>query len=364
MSYNIGIIGGGQLGMMMIEQAHELGYTCAVLDPSPDCPCSKVADKFIVGAYNDLSSLKKLGDISDVLSYEFENVPGEILEELDNKYSIPQGIQPLLDSQDRLREKINANKHGLPTCKFQDCSSMLDLKNAISKFGYPCIYKTRREGYDGHGQVVLNSVADLDKVKPYLDLNLGIVEEKINFDYECSVIMIRSKDKIIHFPIGQNIHKDGILDLSIVPAKMDKELEKEMIKKSEEFMISANYYGIITIEYFIKGNKFFFNEMAPRPHNSGHYTIEGCQTNQFRELDKFLLNLPLEEPKLKSETLMKNILGRDMKNLDKLMQIPNGYLHLYHKTVEKELRKLAHITYINTTLEEFNNYKKKLKIEE
>jgi len=362
--YNIGIIGGGQLGMMMVEEAHKMGYSACVLDPNPNCPASFVADKTIVGAYSDLEKLKELGDISSCLSYEFENVPGEILNELNNKYNIPQGITPLLDSQDRLREKMNANKHGLPTAKYYDCSSMLDLRNAVKKLGYPCIYKTRREGYDGHGQVVLKSDLDIDKVKPYLDSSLGIVEEKINFDLECSVILIRSKDKIIHFPIGQNIHKDGILDICSIPLSIDKELEKRMIKASEDFMISANYYGILAIEYFIKGNEFYFNEMAPRPHNSGHYTIEGCQTNQFKELDKFLLNLPLEEPKLETETIMKNILGRDLANLEKLKQIPNANVHMYNKKEVRELRKLGHITYTNMSLEEFNNYLKKLNIEE
>lgn len=364
MKYNIGIIGGGQLGMMMVLEAHKLGYTCAVLDPNKDCSCSKIADMFIEGDFNDIEKLEQLGDVSEVLSYEFENVKGDILRHLDSKYKIPQGINPLFDSQDRLREKINANKHGLLTAKFRDCSSLLDLKNAITDIGYPCIYKTRTEGYDGHGQVVLDSAADIELVKPYLETSLGIVEEKIKFDYECSIVLIRSSDKIITFPISRNIHKDGILDISVIPCNMKKELEEEIIQKSKDFMISCGYYGILTIEYFIKGDKFYFNEMAPRPHNSGHYTLEGCNTNQFKELDKFLLNLPLEETKLKCNTLMKNILGRDMDNLDKYMEIPYGYLHMYHKAIIKPLRKLGHITYLNMTLDEFINYKKKLKIEE
>jgi len=363
-NYNIGIIGGGQLGMMMVEEAHKLGYTCAVLDPSKDCPCSKVCDYFIEGSFNKLADLDKLAKVSEVLSYEFENVDGKILSKLDDKYNIAQGIKPLLDSQDRLREKMNALKNGLKTCKFYDCSSILDLKKAISIIGFPCIYKTRRDGYDGHGQVILNCESDIEKVKPYLENNLGIIEEKIDFDFECSIIMIRSKDQIIHFPISRNIHKNGILDLSIVPAKIDKKLEEEMIKQSINFMINANYYGILTIEYFVKGDKFYFNEMAPRPHNSGHYTIEGCQTNQFKELIKFLKEEKLEIPKLKSETLMKNILGKDLINLDKLFEIPNGYIHMYHKKEKRINRKLGHITYRNMNEELFSSYKKKLKIEE
>lgn len=365
MHYNIGIIGGGQLGAMMTTEAHKLGYTVAVLDPNPKCSASYVCDKLITGSFTDLNKLTELGNITDCLAYEFENVKGEILKELDNKFNIPQGINILLDSQDRLKEKMNANKYGLPTVKFCDCSSLLDLKNAITNIGYPCIYKTRREGYDGHGQVVLYSACDIEKVKPYLENNLGIIESKIDFDFECSVIVIRSKDKTITFPIGLNIHKDGILDITATPNPyLSKDLEYKIKDASINFMKNANYYGILTIEYFVKGDKFYFNEMAPRPHNSGHYTIEGCTTNQFKELDKFLLNLPLEEPKLISATCMKNILGRDLINLEKLKKIKNCNYHDYHKDSIKELRKLGHITYTNTTLDLFKEELKKQNIEE
>lgn len=365
MSYNIGIIGGGQLGMMMCEEAKKLGLTTIVLDPSSDCPCSTVADELIVGEYNDIAKLDELGQKADLLSYEFENVDGKALEMLHGKYHIPQGIMPLLDSQDRLREKDNANRHGLPTVGYRKIDSLSDLNKAIAELHYPLIYKTRRDGYDGHGQVVLKSDEDIKKVLPYLENHvLGIVEEKLAFDYECSLIMIRSKDQIIHFPVGRNIHKDGILDISAVPLDVSKDTLDEMIKKSEDFMISADYYGILTIEYFVKDDKFYFNEMAPRPHNSGHYTIEGCNTNQFRELDKFLIGKKMDEPQLLAPTLMKNILGRDMKNLAKLEEIPSCHLHMYHKSEERPLRKLGHITYTNLTLDEYLSYKEKLNIED
>ena len=358
MNYNIGIIGGGQLGAMMAIEAHKMGYTVAVLDPNETCSASFVADKVIVGAYDDLDKLNELGSITDVLSYEFENVPGETLKLLNNKYKIPQGINTLLDSQDRLIEKDNANKHGLKTCKYFKCDTLTDLESAINVLGYPCIYKTRREGYDGHGQVVIKSASDIEKVKPYLDKTSGIVEEMINFDYETSLILVRGKDKTIHFPMGLNIHKDSILDLTIVPLNIDKSLETKIINDSIKFMESANYYGILTIEFFIKDNDYYFNEMAPRPHNSGHWTIEGCSTNQFRELDRFVLGLELEEPKLIHKTIMKNILGRDLVNLEKLKNIKNSYYHDYKKSVVRPLRKMGHITYIDLSLEEYKNYLK------
>lgn len=363
MKFDIGIIGGGQLGQMMVDEAHKLGATVAVLDPDIDCPCHLNADKLIVGEYNDLEKLEELGDITNCLSYEFENVDGVTLSKLNDKYNIPQGITPLLVSQDRLKEKINANNNGLKTARYFDCSTLIDLKKAIKLLGYPCLYKTRREGYDGHGQVLIRNENDIEKVKPYLINHLGIVEEYIDFDYEVSVIIIRSKDKIITFPVGRNIHKNGILDICYV-SQTNQELFKNLIKDSINFMVSADYYGILTIEYFVKGNEYYFNEMAPRPHNSGHYTIEGCNTNQFKELDKFLLNLTLEEPKLKNDVIMKNILGKDLCNLEKLKQIPNASVHMYGKKIQRELRKLGHITYLGLNLEEFRNYQKKLNIEE
>ena len=354
MNYNIGIIGGGQLGMMMIQEVKKLNLTTIVLDPSPICPCSFVADKLIVGSFNDVDKLIELGDQCSLLSYEFENVDGKTLSLLNEKYKIPQGIKPLLDSQDRLIEKDNANRNGLPTVRYRKIDTMEDLIDAASEIGYPLIYKTRRNGYDGHGQEVIHSQDDFKKVLPYLEKKIqGIVEEKLSFDFECSIVMIRDKEKIIHFPIGQNIHKDGILDVSIVPCKLDPSLEKELIKKSEEFMIEANYYGILTIEYFVKGKQFYFNEMAPRPHNSGHYTIEGCNTNQFLELDKFLMGLPLKQPELIYPTIMKNILGRDMKDVNTLIQLKNAHLHMYNKQDESPLRKLGHITFTDMTYEEY-----------
>lgn len=364
MKYNIGIIGGGQLGMMMCEAAKEQGLTTAVLDPNPNCSCSFVCDKLIVGSFNSIEKLQELGSISEVLSYEFENVKGDILAKLDKDFNIMQGIKPLLDSQDRLREKDNARACGLNTAKYFNIDNQKDLENAINTLGYPFIFKTRREGYDGHGQVVVNSKDDLYKLNEYIGHVDSIVEEKINFDFECSIILIRDKDKIIHFPISKNIHRNGILDLSIVPANLDKDLEERLIKKSEEFLEQAGYFGIITIEYFIKGNTFYFNEMAPRPHNSGHYTIEGCNVSQYSELIKFLSHKPLTEPKLKTPTMMKNILGKDLKNVAKFEEISNHVTHMYHKTEIKELRKLGHITFTNMTLESYLDYKKKLNIEE
>lgn len=346
----IGIIGGGQLGMMLAEEIHNLGAKAVCLDPNPKCSASFVCDDIVVAKYDDIDGLKKLGDMTDVITYEFENVPSKQLKFLLDTYNIPQGIQPLFDSQNRIREKENAKMHGLNTPKFKAINSLADLKEGIKEIGLPCVYKTTTLGYDGHGQVVIKTEADIEKVKPFLE-GEGILEEFINYDFETSVILVRSKDKTITFPMGINKHKNGILDEVFV----DKELKvfEDIKKDAIKFMESVGYYGILCIEIFVKGDKYFFNEMAPRPHNSGHYTIEGCTTNQYRELARFLLDIPLEEPKLKSPTVMKNILGFDYENMKKLKNNDEVHIHDYFKADVREKRKMAHITFTNTTKDEY-----------
>ena len=328
MAKKIGIIGGGQLGLMIAEEAHRQGALVYALDPAPDAPAFAECDGHIVAAYDDLGALEQLGDMTDVLTYEFENVPGDILRHLEGKYNIPQGIAPLFDSQDRLREKNNAKRHGLPVpdyvplpacssdedcaevpCELTDGQRREELSEAVKKVGMPCVLKTRRLGYDGHGQAVIREEKDIEKAAELLHVPC-ILEAFVPFDYECSVIMVRDGQKTIHFPIGRNIHKGGILDLCIVPA--GTELEPEIVDACEKFMEGCDYRGILAIELFIKGNDFVFNEMAPRPHNSGHYTIEGCNASQYSELCHFLLGETLTRPELKAPALMKNILGQDL----------------------------------------------------
>lgn len=398
MAKKIGIIGGGQLGLMIAEEAHRQGALVYALDPAPDAPAFAECDGHIVAAYDDLGALEQLGDMTDVLTYEFENVPGDILRHLEGKYNIPQGIAPLFDSQDRLREKNNAKRHGLPVpdyvplpacssdedcaevpCELTDGQRREELSEAVKKVGMPCVLKTRRLGYDGHGQAVIREEKDIEKAAELLHVPC-ILEAFVPFDYECSVIMVRDGQKTIHFPIGRNIHKGGILDLCIVPA--GTALEPEIVGACEKFMEGCDYRGILAIELFIKGNDFVFNEMAPRPHNSGHYTIEGCTSSQYTELCHFLLGKTLEQPELVAPTVMKNILGQDLEAAWKIIDTAHAehwqnpaavpvsntakggkaycgeagkgvFVHIYGKTESRPKRKMAHITYVPMTQELF-----------
>ena len=398
MAKKIGIIGGGQLGLMIAEEAHRQGALVYALDPAPDAPAFAECDGHIVAAYDNLGALEQLGDMTDVLTYEFENVPGDILRHLEGKYNIPQGIAPLFDSQDRLREKNNAKRHGLPVpdyvplpacssdedcaevpCELTDGQRRDELSEAVKKVGMPCVLKTRRLGYDGHGQAVIREEKDIEKAAELLHVPC-ILEAFVPFDYECSVIMVRDCQKTIHFPIGRNIHKDGILDLCIVPA--GTELEPKIVGACEKFMEGCDYRGILAIELFIKGNDFVFNEMAPRPHNSGHYTIEGCTSSQYTELCHFLLGQALEQPELVAPTVMKNILGQDLEAVWKIIDTAHAehwqnpaavpvsntakggkaycgeagkgvFVHIYGKSESRPKRKMAHITYVPMTQELF-----------
>lgn len=352
----IGIIGGGQLGMMLAEEAHRLGARTVALDPAPDAPAFAVSDERIVARYDDPAALEELCRRSDAVCYEFENVPGEVLIPLTEKYNIPQGFRPLHDSQDRLREKRNAREHGLLTPDFAPADDEKSLREAASRIGYPSVLKTRTLGYDGHGQVVLRSEEELKKALPLLSVPC-ILEQFVDFDFEVSIVLVRDrKGRTIHFPVGRNIHRDGILDLCIVPAALKRSTLDRLVAASEQFMAGCGYTGILAIEYFVRGDEFYFNEMAPRPHNSGHYTIEGCTTNQYREWARYLLELEPETPRLVAPAVMKNILGRDLEAAREIAR-ENGsgvYVHLYGKNDPKPRRKMGHITFVPLTGGEYD----------
>jgi len=351
----IGIIGGGQLGLMLAEEARRSGVRTVTLDPAADAPAFAASDERIVAAYDDAAALEALCRRSDAVTYEFENVPGEVLIPLAKRYNIPQGFRPLYDSQDRLREKENARAHGFATPDFAAVDDEAGLRAALDKIGYPCVLKTRTLGYDGHGQAVLRSEADAEKALPLLATPC-ILEAFIDFDYEASLVMVADREKIVAFPIGRNVHRDGILDLCFVPAEgLSSELAARMRKMGAEFMRRCGYAGILAVELFVKGDRFWFNEMAPRPHNSGHWTIEGCTTNQYRELVRFLAGLPLEEPRLTAPTVMKNILGRDLEAAQKIASEGREgvHVHLYGKSERRPRRKMGHITFVGMTAAEY-----------
>ncbi len=356
MTKRIGIVGGGQLGLMIAEAAAKMGIGCVALDPAADAPAFKVCEEHIVAKYDDVEALTRLCEMCDVVTYEFENIPAEVLEPLCAKYNIKQGCAPLLDSQDRLREKVRAKIGGLKTPMFAAVNDEPMLKMAIRMMGLPAVLKTRRMGYDGKGQVIIRTEDDIEEALGLLSVPC-ILEEFISYDYEVSTVVVRAKDgSYTLFPVGQNVHKRGVLDLSIVPADMSSEMYKRIEQQTIHFMEQRGYYGILAIEYFVRGRDIIFNEMAPRPHNSGHYTIEGSTSSQFSELVRFLIDEPLEGAELVGDAVvMKNILGEDYEAAQAVGREEHSgvYLHDYGKSECKAGRKMAHITYVGVTREEF-----------
>ena len=353
----IGIIGGGQLGLMLAQQAKTLAteVRCIALDPSADAPAFAACDEHIVGRFDDPAAVEELCRRSDVVTYEFENVPGEILIPLCERYAIPQGYRPLYDSQDRLREKQNARDHGLQTPDFRAVDDAPSLRRALQELGFPAVLKTRTLGYDGHGQAVLRTEGDIEQALPLLAVPC-ILEAFVPFDYEASIVLVADRERVISFPIGRNVHRDGILDLCFLPAGRDAGVLERMRRQSERFMRACGYEGILAIEYFVRGGEIYFNEMAPRPHNSGHYTIEGATTNQFRELARYLAGEPLQTPELVAPTVMKNILGQDLAAAQRVAAEGHEgvYVHLYGKTESRPKRKMGHITFVGMEPETYD----------
>lgn len=338
----LGIIGGGQLALMLIQSASKLGIDVITLDPNENCPAKKYSSHFINAEYSDVKALEKLFALSDQVIYEFENIDIASVEKLDQT-KLYQGLELLNASQNRIREKNLARKSGLQTANFAKVTNLEELKVAVEKIGYPGILKTCELGYDGKGQLVLEGEADLKMAQEMLDSEL-IYEEKVTFDYELSVIAIRNKnDEIASFKPFINVHKNGILHetKSInIPENLVEET-KELITK---MMRNGNYYGILCIEFFVKGDTVYFNEMAPRPHNSGHVTIDSYDYSQFDLMIGAVAGFKLEDPNQLRSMRMFNLLGQHYDAAVKFC-LENSFakLYIYGKDGCAHNRKMGHI---------------------
>lgn len=350
----IGIIGGGQLGRMMALAAKYMGYKIIVLDPTPDCPTAQVADKQIVAAYDDMHAIRELTEFSDVITYEFENVDLEAATYIENKGKLPQGAYALKVTQNRNEEKTLMKDLGLPVPNFAIVNNKIECEEKIQHFTFPAVIKTCRGGYDGKGQLKL--VEEDDKIKAIefaSEKAPCIIEEWISFDKEISVFFTRSlTGEITFFPIAENEHRDHILYETTVPAAIDERVKNQALQAAKALAEKINVVGTFAIEMFVKGTNIYINEMAPRPHNSGHYTIEACNVSQFTQHIRAICNLPLVPVELLQPSIMTNILGEDLEAAIQAMQIvPSGFLHLYGKEGAKPKRKMGHVTFIGETVD-------------
>ena len=343
----IGIIGGGQLGQMLALDAKQTGMKVIILDPTPHCPAGQVADDQIVAPYEDVQAIQQLADRSDVLTYEFENVDLNALEDIADTSYVPQGTHLLYTTKDRIREKTFLHHAGLKTAPFMPVHNRAELETAIEKIGYPSVLKTCEGGYDGHGQEVLHSAADLAKCEGILQTGNCILEGWVPFRMECSVMVARNENgDITTFPVSENIHHHEILHISIVPARISPQLRAKAEAMATQIAKAIDLRGILGVEMFIgQDDQIYINELAPRPHNSGHYSIEACNFSQFAIHNRAICNWPLPKIELLKQVVMVNVLGQHVEKVrQQITQHPNWHYHDYGKAEVRHNRKMGHVT--------------------
>lgn len=357
----IGIIGGGQLGRMMALAAKEAGFRIAVLDPSTDSPCGQVADIEITASFSDRNALKQLADVSDVITYEFENIDYESLKWLQTISYVPQGAELIRITQHRIYEKEAIVKAGANVAPYQAIYTDADLELHISTLGFPAVLKTATGGYDGKGQVVIREESDVKRAMQLLEHGPCVLEKWVPFEKEISVIVTRSTNgETTVLPVAENIHVNNILHETIVPARISEHLQWQAIQEAKKIADYVQLVGTLAVEMFITSDsEVLINELAPRPHNSGHFSIEACATSQFAQHIRAICNWPLKDTTLLKPAVMVNVLGQHMEEaIQRIGRYPHWSFHLYGKKEAKTNRKMGHITVltddVDRTLEEIN----------
>jgi 5-(carboxyamino)imidazole ribonucleotide synthase len=341
----VGILGGGQLGRMIALAGYPLGLSFRFLDPSPNAPVHDLGDH-IVAEYDDPQALSRFVDGVDVATYEFENVPAETARLLAQSAPVYPPAIALDTAQDRFIEKRFFNSIGIPTPRFLPVDDRATLDAAVGEIGLPSVLKTRREGYDGKGQVVLREAADLDRAWDTLGGRPLILEAFVPFDREVSMIAARGRDgAVVTWPLVEIEQRDGILHRAFAPAReTGAGIAARARQHVQRALAEMEYVGVLTIEFFVRGDDLLGNEMAPRVHNSGHWTIEGAITSQFENHLRAILGLPLGSTEARAPSVMVNLIG-STPPAEKLLALRGAHLHLYGKT-PRAGRKVGHVTLV------------------
>lgn len=349
----IGIVGGGQLGQMIALSAKSMGYRVGILDPTPNAPAAQVADFQITAEYDDEAALLQLAQHSAVLTYEFENAAEETLQKVSQYVELPQGVELLHITGQRLREKTFLKNAQIPVTNFASVTDEASLKHAIAQVGYPALLKTVSGGYDGHGQLDINEPTDLDKAAELYRKSPCILEARQNFQAEASVMVTRNLHQQIQtFPLVTNQHKNHILHTTIAAAQFSELLQQKARVYAERIAEQLNLYGVLGIEFFvINDHELVVNELAPRPHNSGHYTLEACNISQFEAHIRSICGLPIPQIVQYKPAVMRNLLGEDLNLARKLLKDhPEWHFHDYGKAEIRPQRKLGHITVLGSDI--------------
>ena len=351
----LGMLGGGQLGRFFVIAAHELGYRVTVLDPDQNSPAGSIADIHLCAAYDDPAALETLANTCRAITTEFENVPAATMEYLAQHCIVRPSAQAVAIAQNRIKEKDFISEIGLPVAPYAVIESAADLP-ADEAGIYPAILKVARFGYDGKGQARVANAEEAKVALAAFGAEPCVLEKMLTLDYEVSVILARDAEgSISAFPTAENSHLHGILDISIVPARAPAALHDAAHQMAMHIAQRLEYIGVLAVEFFVSDGHLLVNEIAPRPHNSGHYTIDACTTSQFEQQVRALTGLPLGDPRMHSYAAMVNILGDVWQNgdpaWDKILAHTELKLHLYGKREARKGRKMGHFTVLGRDVE-------------
>ena len=351
----IGIIGGGQLGKMLAQSALRMGYKVAVLDPSEDAPARSTCHTFIHAEFSDFASLKELCGLSDIVTYEFENIDAHILRTLVDDYHIPQGAETVLTLQNRDYEKTAIEEAGAAIVPYAKVATRDALASFAATNGYPVIVKTATGGYDGKGQMVIESQAQMEHLDIPFDQAEWVAEKYLQLEREVSLTVARSTTgQVEYFPLQENLHKDQVLYRTIAPAGVNAQYTAKAQEAARKIMDKLHFTGVFTIEFFIdQDGSLYVNEIAPRPHNSAHHTIESCNISQFDAHILAILGHPMPAVHQHQHAVMMNLLGADLDRLEQtLFTNPEWHVHVYGKTARKPARKMGHVTVLTDDVAE------------
>lgn len=344
----LGILGGGQLARMLSMAASRLGIETHVFSDETDAPAGQVCAAFTAADYRDGSALEAFGRAVDVVTYEFENLPVDAVRRLEQLVPVRPGSGPLSTCQDRMLEKGWLNQMGLPTVDWAPASTEEDLGRAFEQVGAPALLKTRRMGYDGKGQVLVKGPDELADAWRTIQGQEAVLEQYVDLDYEISVIAARNEaGDVVAFDPGVNHHSDGILRTTRVPAPAPAEVLQRARDGADTVLRAFGYVGVIGIEFFVtRGGVLLVNEMAPRVHNSGHWTQNGCVVDQFEQHVRAVMGLPLGDGSRYADVVMTNLIGSDVLELDRWLRDPEAAVHVYGKGEVRDGRKMGHVNLV------------------
>ncbi len=351
----IGVFGSGQLGRMFAIEARKMGYRVHTFSPESDTPTGHISDIEATAAYNDLDAVREFARSVDVITFEFENVPSSTVEAAAELVETHPRGEILHTNQNRLREKKFLSANGFPVAPFQHIKLVDDLYRATVSLGFPCVLKTAGFGYDGKGQTKLRATGDIEAAFAAMNGNEAVLEGFIDFEKEVSVVCARGQDgEFVHFGVIENEHRNHILDVSFAPGNVSERVHDEAIKITKGIAENFDYVGTMCVEFFLtKDEKLIVNEIAPRPHNSGHLTFGPCVTSQFEQQVRAVCGLPLGSTEFYQPAAMANLLGdlwaNGEPNWAAALALPNVQLHLYGKSVPRPGRKMGHITTTSET---------------